>query len=1462
MNQKSDGPVTSSEEKVHELVAEFHRCEDQGNPISSADFIAQHSEHAEALQSYFDGIAAVNGLTDPAPLEQTFIPNDTQAVANDQTVIEDSASIEANRRVSADAPPTKFGRYKILKELGRGAMGAVYLAQDEQLDRKVALKIPQFGGALNSGLLERFYREARAAGNLRHPGICPVYDVGEIDGQHYITMAYIEGRPLRDFSKSSKRQADKQTARVIRKIALAMAEAHDQNVIHRDLKPANIMIDTKNEPVVMDFGLARRAAENEEKLTHTGTVIGTPAYMSPEQVDGDNENVGPPADIYSLGVIFYELLTGELPFQGNLMSILKQISMKQPRPPVELHADVDPFLQNLCLKMLEKDAKDRPESMHEVARELSEWLQGLHAPTDESGMLETSQAPARSKKKTASAVEVTDPMATPGIARAEPESEEFPDVDDPPLAAVELAATTVAPRRAVSAAARPPANHRRRLAIGGFGGAVLLLAGITFFINLGGKYDVEITVDDPSISLKVDGDDVLIDGAGSTIRLSAGTHTLLMERDGFEAELDDFVVKKEGKNVIHVTVSDGKTMIARTPEKQPEKKVAPHSPASPGTLISAVEGANNAIQFTGKPSRASVPTLSIPEDIKRFCVEGFVTFGDVNASQQVFGFPYEFILGCGPRGLMLHYAQAESRADLIPNFTPEDGGTYHIAAVFDGDNVRLYVDGRMVGERKTIGVLAPNGRTLDVGYGSDAVVDELRVSDNARYSEDFTPPAASQQFQPDEHTLALYHFDEGSGDVLKDSSGNGHHGKIIGAKRVKVGGDATSEPQVVEPSTYPGKFALSFPEREESYVEVATLDSKLMDSLLRDKKLNLTIEFWLLRDKGKIEPHDHYAGWSDSYLFVRSAAGSAYVEGGEWGGRGAPPVGFYDTFAPTRTLKDEAVWTHVAAVLINPTEYRLFIDGKLVDTKPAEWGWPGSVDAFQLMAQAAGMMGETRVSTTARYDKDFTPEFGFKPDEHTLALYHFDEGTGDVLKDSSGNGHHGKIVGAKWVKQESGQVSANDPMLEFPGGLEFAGKDAVHVDSLEYDPTKPFTLEAAFSWQYVERVTYQAIFAGRAGSGHTPESGARFGVGSHNHLVYRLGEVGFQVGDLIPREPTRVHLALVHTGQELLAFRNGKLLKRLPTTGKNLGPGTGRFLIGHQMVGRYEMFRFSTKARYDKDFTPQTRFTTDPDTLALYHFDEGSGDVLKDSSGNGHHGRIVGAKWVRADSSELPLLNRPSGLKGSLAFPKEAKSAFVDVPSIKHHEWSEKSFTLETWVRRDLSFERAHRLIVGFPLENGIVTDAGYGAIVVIGGCKEDSFGSTWSSEPDEQEWTHIAYVKDVANKTLRFYQNGKFIEESSFDPIRLAGRSNSLLFSHDGSHRFAGEISETRLSSSVRYDKNFTPPTNLQPDEQTVALYKFDEGQGDVLTDSSGNGHHGKIIGANWVRRGKVNSPLNSESN
>ncbi len=228
--------------------------------------------------------------------------------------------------------PATSGAYRILRSLGQGAMGTVYLAEDTQLRRQIALKTPQFAGADQRELLERFYREARAAATLRHPCICPVYDVGDIDGKHYITMAYIEGRPLSHFVNPAVPQTAAQILIVVGKIAQALQEAHDHGIVHRDLKPANIMIDRRGEPVIMDFGLARQAQQPDDlHLTQTGVIMGSPAYMSPEQVEADPEKIGPAADQYSLGVILYELLTGRVPFRGSLASVMGQI-VSQCRP--------------------------------------------------------------------------------------------------------------------------------------------------------------------------------------------------------------------------------------------------------------------------------------------------------------------------------------------------------------------------------------------------------------------------------------------------------------------------------------------------------------------------------------------------------------------------------------------------------------------------------------------------------------------------------------------------------------------------------------------------------------------------------------------------------------------------------------------------------------------------------------------------------------------------------------------------------------------------------------------------------------------------------------------------------------------------------------------------------------------------------------------------------------------------
>ena len=292
-----------------------------------------------------------------------------------RTVVEDGS--ERDRvRLSPDAPQRQFGRYLVKRELGRGGMGAVYLAHDEKLNRKVALKIPTFHENVRKEMISRFLREARTAGALRGAGICPIFDVGEIDGQFFIAMAYIEGRPLRDYTRQGKPHDVENTVRLIREIASAMSEAHEAGIIHRDLKPANIMMKQDRQPVIMDFGLARSTSEVESHLTGTGTILGTPTYMSPEQAMGDTTRIGPATDIYSLGIIFYEMLAGRAPFKGNVTAVLTQIATTEPKPLNEYGLGIAPAIVAIVSRMIAKQVEERFASMAEVVSELTAYLTG------------------------------------------------------------------------------------------------------------------------------------------------------------------------------------------------------------------------------------------------------------------------------------------------------------------------------------------------------------------------------------------------------------------------------------------------------------------------------------------------------------------------------------------------------------------------------------------------------------------------------------------------------------------------------------------------------------------------------------------------------------------------------------------------------------------------------------------------------------------------------------------------------------------------------------------------------------------------------------------------------------------------------------------------------------------------------------------------------------------------------
>jgi serine/threonine protein kinase len=304
-------------------------------------------------------------------LTSSGVPGDTEA-----TFISDAPQTSSvPDRAAALAAGEAFGRYQIIRMLGRGAMGAVYLAYDGQLDRHVAIKTPFFGG--NTETSERFYREARAAAQLRSPNICPIYDVGQHAGIHYMSMAFIDGRSLGEMIKSGELRDTTPIARTLRGIASGLQKAHEKGIVHRDLKPDNIMVDADQVPVIMDFGLARQA-EDDAGLSTPGRLLGTPAYMSPEQAAGDHSQAGPSMDIYSLGVVLYEMLTGTIPFKGSIMTVLQQIACSEPPKPSTINPDFgeDSPLERLCLRMMSKAPKDRPAAAQYVVDELDLLLQG------------------------------------------------------------------------------------------------------------------------------------------------------------------------------------------------------------------------------------------------------------------------------------------------------------------------------------------------------------------------------------------------------------------------------------------------------------------------------------------------------------------------------------------------------------------------------------------------------------------------------------------------------------------------------------------------------------------------------------------------------------------------------------------------------------------------------------------------------------------------------------------------------------------------------------------------------------------------------------------------------------------------------------------------------------------------------------------------------------------------------
>ena len=334
------------EETLIGLVEEEYRARrSAGDQANRDEFLARFRQHASALTEALDRV--------------------------DQKLAATGAD-----SASKAAEPVRLGKFQLLEAVGEGGFGTVYRARDTELNRTVAIKLPRFGAMGGEAQRERFLREARAAAQLRHPHICPVYEVGRSEQQMFIALGFIEGQDLRKWS-IERRLTARESAELVAKIARAVHYAHEHGVIHRDIKPANVVMDTASgEPVLMDFGLAKQLDDAEGQLTQSGDVMGTPAYMAPEQAAGRLEQIGRTTDVYSLGALLYELVAGKPPFEGTVGEILVKVQSESPLPLRKRAPQAHQDLETICLKAMRKEPPERYATAAELADDLERFTAG------------------------------------------------------------------------------------------------------------------------------------------------------------------------------------------------------------------------------------------------------------------------------------------------------------------------------------------------------------------------------------------------------------------------------------------------------------------------------------------------------------------------------------------------------------------------------------------------------------------------------------------------------------------------------------------------------------------------------------------------------------------------------------------------------------------------------------------------------------------------------------------------------------------------------------------------------------------------------------------------------------------------------------------------------------------------------------------------------------------------------